>query len=55
MPDLDRYAGTVLGAYGVTLVLLAILILVSLRRAARVKRALARIEAETGRSRHGKA
>jgi heme exporter protein D len=55
MPDLDRYAGTVLGAYGVTLVLLALLILVSLRRAARVKRALARIEAETGRNRHGKA
>ena len=55
MPDLDRYAGTVLGAYGVTLALLAILILVSLRRAARVKRALSRIEAESGRGRRGKA
>ncbi|HMQ94134.1 MAG TPA: heme exporter protein CcmD [Amaricoccus sp.] len=55
MPDLDRYAGTVLGAYGVTLLLLALLILVSLRRAARVKRALARIEAQAKRRSHGKA
>ena len=42
-------------AYGVTLLLLALLILVSLRRAARVKRALTRIEAQAKRSSHGKA
>ena len=45
MPDLDRYAGTVLGAYGVTLALLALLVAWSWWRAVRVRRALA--EAET--------
>jgi heme exporter protein D len=49
MPDLDRYAGTVLGAYAVTLLLLGGLLLVSLWRAARVRRALAEIEAGVGR------
>lgn len=44
IPDLDRYAGTVLGAYGVTLGLLALLIAVSVMRAVRVRRALARAE-----------
>ena len=29
MPDLDRYAGTVLGAYGVTLAMLALLVAMS--------------------------
>jgi len=53
MPDLDRYAGTVLGAYGVTFALLGLLIVLSLRRAARVDRALSRVEAEAGRKRHG--
>ena len=46
MPDLDRYAGTVLGAYGVTLVLLAVLVGLTLRRAREVRRRLARLEAE---------
>ena len=45
MPDLDRYAGTVLGAYLVTLALLALLVGLSVWRAARVKRQLARAEA----------
>ncbi|MER2508357.1 MAG: heme exporter protein CcmD [Amaricoccus sp.] len=40
MPDLAQYAGTVLGAYGVTLALIALLIGASLRRARRVARAL---------------
>ena len=39
MPDLDRYAGTVLGAYGLTIGLLLCLVLASCWRAARVKRA----------------
>ena len=46
MPDLDRYAGTVLGAYGVTLVLLAVLVGLTLRRSREVRRRLARLEAE---------
>lgn len=41
IPDLGRYAGTVLAAYGVTLALLAALVGLSLWRAARVARALA--------------
>jgi heme exporter protein D len=45
MPDLDRYAATVLGAYLVTLVLLALLVGLSVWRAARVKRRLAQAEA----------
>lgn len=49
IPDLDRYAGTVLGAYGVTIGLLLGLVLASCWRAARVKRALAEIERTTGR------
>jgi heme exporter protein D len=49
MPDLDRYAGTVLGAYAVTLALIAGLVVVSLWRAASVRRELARIEAQKGR------
>jgi heme exporter protein D len=53
MPDLDRYAGTVLGAYGVALTLIAGLIIVSLWRAASVRRELARIEAQMGRGADG--
>jgi heme exporter protein D len=44
MPELGTYAGAVLGAYGVTLALLAALIALSLLRAARVRRALAAAE-----------
>ncbi len=40
MPDLAQYAGTVLGAYGVTLALIALLIGASLARARRVAREL---------------
>lgn len=49
MPDLDRYAETVLGAYGVTIALLLGLVLASCWRAARVKRALEEVERATGR------
>ena len=41
MPDLGKYAGAVLSAYGVTLVLLAAIVGLSWWRAARVRRALA--------------
>ncbi len=40
MPDLGKYAFTVLSAYGVSLVLLLGLVVMSLRRSGRVRRAL---------------
>ncbi len=47
MPDLGKYAGVVLAAYAVSLVLIAGLVLLSVWRARRVARALA---AERGRN-----
>ena len=44
MIDLGRYAATVLGAYGVTLALIAGLVFVSWRRGARIRDELARLE-----------
>lgn len=44
LPDLGRYAGTVLGAYAVTLALLGGLVAASLWRAARMRRLLAELE-----------
>lgn len=44
-PDLGKYAGTVLGAYGAALVLLVALVALTLWQGARVKRALEEIEA----------
>jgi heme exporter protein D len=55
MPDLDRYAATVLGAYGVTLAILALLVALSWWRSARVRRALAEAEARTRRRTDGTA
>ena len=52
IPDLGRYAATVLAAYGVTLALLAGLVGVSLWRAARVRRRLGILEAR--RAGHGR-
>jgi heme exporter protein D len=52
MPELGRYAATVLGAYGVTLGLLAALVAASWWRSAAVRRRLAAIEARRG-ARHG--
>lgn len=43
--DLGKYAGTVLGAYAVTLLLLAILVGASWLRAVRTRRQLERLEA----------
>ena len=44
MPDLGRYADTVLSAYGVSLGLLAALVALSLWRGRRVRAEMARIE-----------
>ena len=45
MPDLGKYAGTVLGAYGAALVLLVALVALTIWQGRRVKRALEEIEA----------
>ena len=50
MPDLGKYVGTVLGAYAVALVLLALLIAVTLWQGARARRALAAVEARQGKA-----
>ncbi len=44
IPDLGKYAVAVLSSYGVSLVLLAVIVWASLRRSARIKRALDEIE-----------
>jgi heme exporter protein D len=46
MPDLGKYAAEVLGAYGLSLMLVAGLIVLSLRRGRRARADLARIEAD---------
>lgn len=46
MPDLGKYADTVLAAWAGTLLLLAVLIVATLWRAARVRRALEAQEAK---------
>ncbi|MFO1210277.1 MAG: heme exporter protein CcmD [Amaricoccus sp.] len=51
-PDLGKYAATVLGAYAVTLALIALLVGASWRRSAAVRRRLAEVEARRG---HGRA
>lgn len=45
MPDLGKYAVEVISAYGVSLLLLAGLVLLSLRKGRRARADLARIEA----------
>ena len=49
MPDLGKYAVTVLSSYGVTLALLAALVGFSWMRHQRVRRALQQAEARSGR------
>ena len=46
MPDLGKYAAEVLAAYGLSLVLMAGLILLSLGKGRRARAELARIEAQ---------
>jgi heme exporter protein D len=53
MPDLDRYATAVLSAYGVTLALLGLLVLLSWRRSVRVHRDLSGFEARLRGGRDG--
>ena len=45
MPDLGKYAGVVLGAYGVAIVLIGGLVVLTLWRGARVRAALRAAEA----------
>jgi heme exporter protein D len=49
-PDLGKYAVTVLGAYGVTIVLLVALVGLSMWRAARVRAALSEQEGRRGKN-----
>ncbi len=44
MPDLGKYAEAVLSSYAISLVLLAAVVLLSLRRAKRVKKELQEVE-----------
>ena len=44
MPDLGKYAFAVLSSYGVTIALLMVIVLASLRRARKVRAALDEIE-----------
>lgn len=50
MPDLGKYGATVLGAYGVSLALVVVLVVWVLWRGNRVRQALARAEARRGRA-----
>jgi heme exporter protein D len=52
MPDLGKYAGTVLSAYGVTLALLTLLIAVTVWRSRQVKARLRALEDQRA-DRHG--
>lgn len=45
MPDLGKYAGTVLGAYAAALILLVVLVALTLWQGAKAKRALEAVEA----------
>ncbi|WP_102110033.1 heme exporter protein CcmD [Kandeliimicrobium roseum] len=53
MPDLGKYAGTVLGAYAATLLLLAVLVLLTWARGRAVRRRLEEAEAEAKEMRRG--
>lgn len=53
MPDLGKYATEVLSAYGVTLLLIAGLIWLSLRRGAKARAALKQVVQETSRNAKG--
>ena len=55
MPELGKHAGAVLAAYGVTLLLLVLLVAVSALRGSQVRRALARFERETRGGHDGRA
>jgi len=44
IPELGKYAGAVLSSYGVSFLLIAVIVWASLRRSARVRRALDEME-----------
>ena len=50
MPDLGKYADTVLSAYGVSLLLLLVLVWLSLRRGRKVRAEMAEIEKRVTRN-----
>jgi len=50
MPDLGKYAVEVLGAYGISLGLISVLLLVTLRRGRKARIALRQMEEETARN-----
>ena len=50
MPELGEYAGAVLGSYLATALLIAVLVGLTLWQSARMKRALAEVEARQGKS-----
>ena len=50
IPDLGKYQGAVLSAYGISILLLTILILIALWRAKTVKRQLDEVEKRTAKS-----
>ena len=49
MPDLGKYAVAVLGSYGATVILIALLVAASLWQGARVRRSLREVEERQGR------
>ena len=50
MPDLGKYAGTVLSAYAAAIVLLVALVVLTLWQGARMKRALEDVERREGKN-----
>lgn len=48
MPDLGKYATAVLGSYAASILLIALLVALSLWQGAKVRRALAEVEARRG-------
>jgi len=53
MPDLGKYAAEVLAAYGLSLGLIAVLLVVTLRRGKNVRATLRQMEEETARNGKG--
>ena len=53
MPELGKYAVTVLSAYGASLAILAVLVAATIRRGRRVRADMARMEERAGRDRSG--
>lgn len=53
MPELGKYAGAVLGSYAASIALIILVVAWSLWRGAKVRRALAEVEARAGIKKHG--